>query len=139
MPTKSAKRAATSTNRVFFIFTALVYNAIVYKVVSVEPIIVELIKPISESTPNLFIISVATAIEALPEIGLRSASGKISAGIFNKFKIGITTPVNASIIPEALKTLIDKNNPKRVGNIFTTICKPSLAPSKKTSKTGCYR
>lgn len=37
--TKSAKRAATRTNRIFFTLTQLVYTAIVYKVVSVDPII----------------------------------------------------------------------------------------------------
>lgn len=51
IPAKSARRAAIKTNLVFLIFTALVYNAIVYKVVSVDPIIVEHINPINESTP----------------------------------------------------------------------------------------
>ena len=122
IPTKSARRAANNTNLVFFIFTALVYNAIVYKVVSVDPIIVELIKPIKESTPYLVIISVATAIEALPEIGRRRANGKISEGIFNKLRRGMAILIIASIIPEALKTLIDKKRPSSVGKILTTIC-----------------
>ena len=42
-----------------------------------------------ESTPYLFIISVATAIELLPEIGLISAKGNISVGKFIKFKNGV--------------------------------------------------
>ena len=91
IPTKSASKAAIKTNLVFLTFTALVYNAMVYKVVSVDPIIVELINPIKESTPKLFIISVATAIEALPEIGRSKAKGSISEGIFNKFKNFINT------------------------------------------------
>ena len=121
MPTKSAAKAAINTNLAFFILIALVYIAIVYKVVSVEPIIVEAIRPIKESTPKFCMISVATAIEALPDIGLSTAKGRISAGIFNKFNKGNIKFVTASIIPDALNILIDKNNPKSVGKIFTTI------------------
>lgn len=43
--TRSARRATTRTNRVFLTLTQLVYTAIVYKVVSVEPIIVDAISP----------------------------------------------------------------------------------------------
>lgn len=43
--TISAIRAASKTNLIFFILTVLVYIAMVYKVVSVEPIIVDAIKP----------------------------------------------------------------------------------------------
>ena len=121
MPTKSASNAAINTNLAFLIRIALVYIAIVYKVVSVEPIIVEEIKPTKESTPKFFIISVATAIEALPEIGLNKAKGKISEGIFNKFNNGNTKFEKASIIPDALKTLIARNKPKSVGKMLTTI------------------
>lgn len=104
IPTKSAKRAAYKTKRVFLILTVLVYNAIVYKVVSVEPMMVEAIKPIEESTPYFVIISVAIAIDALPEIGRRMANGKTSAGNFNTFKTGSKSCVMASMRPEALKT-----------------------------------
>ena len=138
IPTKSARRAANRINLVFLILTALVYKAIVYKVVSVEPIIVELINPIKESTPKLFIISVAIAIEALPEIGRRTARGSISAGTFNRLRIGRAKFVIASIIPEERRILIDKNKPNKVGKMFITICIPSLAPSKKISKTDCF-
>ena len=65
-PIKSPTNAASSTPLVFFIFTILVYIAIVYNVVSVEPIIVEAIIPILLSTPYCCIISVPIAIEALP-------------------------------------------------------------------------
>lgn len=51
IPTASAIKDATNTNRIFFIPTQLVYTAIVYSVVSVEPIIVEAIIPIKLSTP----------------------------------------------------------------------------------------
>ena len=40
------------------------------------------------STPKFFIISSATAVEALPEIGRTNISGKTSTGIFNKASIG---------------------------------------------------
>jgi len=42
---RSAISAHTRTKRIFLILTVLVYIAIVYKVVSVEPIIVEAIVP----------------------------------------------------------------------------------------------
>lgn len=51
IPTKSASSAAYKTKLVFFTLVTPVYNAIVYNVVSVEPIIVEAIRPIFESGP----------------------------------------------------------------------------------------
>ena len=54
-------------------------------------IIVDAIFPIIVSTPFAFIISVATAMEALPEIGLSIASGIICVGISNNFVIGAIT------------------------------------------------
>ena len=51
IPTKSANKAVQSTNLVFFTFIQLVYTAIVYNVVSVDPIIVDAISPILLSTP----------------------------------------------------------------------------------------
>ena len=66
IPTKSPINAAINTNLVFFIPTALEYIAIVYSVVSVDPIIVEAINPSILSTPYKFIISLPTAIDALP-------------------------------------------------------------------------
>ena len=107
-------------------------------VVSVEPIIVPAIKPINESTPNLDIISVATAIEALPDIGLSKARGSIWLGNLKKLNSGFKILVKKSIIPEALSKYIDKNNPNNVGKIFNIICIPSLEPCKKLSKTDCF-
>ena len=137
IPAKSASSAQINTKRVFLIPIQLVYSAMVYKVVSVEPIIVAAIKPIKESTPNFCIISVAIAVEALPDIGLSKANGKISGGIFNRLRNGVIEFVKASIIPDSLKTFIDKNSPSNVGKIFKTIFNPSFAPSKKTSNTDC--
>ena len=82
IPVTSAARDAINMFLVFFILTLLVYTAIVYKVVSVAPIITDAINPTIESTPLFFIISVATANEALPEIGLNNARGNISFGNF---------------------------------------------------------
>lgn len=45
IPIKSPINAASNTNLVFFTPTTLVYTAIVYSVVSVEPIIVDVINP----------------------------------------------------------------------------------------------
>jgi len=66
IPTKSPINDAIKTNLIFLIPTTLVYIAIVYNVVSVDPIIVEVIIPILLSTPYLFIMSLPTAIDALP-------------------------------------------------------------------------
>ena len=84
----SATSAAIITHLVFLIPTELVYIAIVYSVVSVEPIITDAINPMLLSTPYCVIISVATAIDALPDIGLNNANGIICAGIFIVFNIG---------------------------------------------------
>lgn len=40
------------------------------------------------STPEFFIISKATAVDALPEIGRMSINGNTSPGIFKIFKNG---------------------------------------------------
>ena len=77
MPIKSAVKEASKTNLVLFIFTLEEYTAIVYKVVSVAPMMTEAIIPSWLSTPQFFIISVAMAIELLPEIGRSKARGTI--------------------------------------------------------------
>ena len=59
-------KAATKIPLVYFILTTLEYIAIVYYVVSVDPMIVDTIIPILLSTPYCSIISVPIAIEALP-------------------------------------------------------------------------
>ena len=51
IPTVSPISAAIKIPLVFFIFTTLVYIAIVYNVVSVDPIMVDTIIPILLSTP----------------------------------------------------------------------------------------
>ena len=53
-----------------------------------------------------------------------------------KFRvIGVINFINKSNIPELLKAPMATNKPTNVGKIFITISIPSLAPSKKTSKT----
>lgn len=81
------------------------------------------------STPEIFIISNATAVEALPDIGLISIKGNISFGMLNKFKTGEQMFWNASKIPEFLRALIAKKRAISVGKIFITVSIPSLAPS----------
>lgn len=51
IPITSPANAAINIPLVFLILTQLVYTAMVYKVVSVDPIIVEAIIPIFVSTP----------------------------------------------------------------------------------------
>jgi len=87
-------------------------------VVSVDPIITDAINPIFESTPKFFIISVATAIDALPEIGLINANGNTSVGNWKNCKIGVSKLEIASIIPELLNAPIATNNPTKVGKIL---------------------
>ena len=89
--------------------------------VSVDPIIVDVINPILLSTPYVFIIFVAIASDALPEIGLNIASGITSLG---KPILDVIPDNNTVImfnIPELLSAPIAKNSPKRVGNIFITL------------------
>jgi len=81
------------------------------------------------STPKFFIISSATAVEALPEIGRTNISGKTSTGIFNKASIGESKLWKKSKIPEFLSALIAKNSAISVGNIFITVSIPSFAPN----------
>ena len=134
IPTTSAHNAAHNTNLLSLIFTLLVYTAIVYMVVSVEPIITDAISPILLSTPKLFIISVAIAIEPLPDIGLSIASGSISLGTLKVLNIGFIIFITKSIVPEFLSITIAKNNPTNVGKIFITISIPSFAPFRNKSK-----
>ena len=107
--------------------------AIVYKVVSVEPIMVEAIFPIKLSTPKVFIIFVAIAIEPLPEIGLNIARGIISGGKFKKFNIGEASFIIKSSTPELRRLLIATKSPINVGKILKVIFIPSLQPSRKVS------
>ncbi len=73
------------------------------------------------STPDVFIISKAIAVEALPEIGRISIRGKISEGIFNNPKKGEQAFSNKSKIPEFLRALIAKNKAIKVGKILITV------------------
>ena len=115
IPAKSASSAANKTNLVFFIPTHPVYTAIVYSVVSVDPIIVDVINPRKVSVPYFCIISTATPIEALPDIGLKSANGIISLGIFKISVTGEITFTIKSIIPEFLKAPTATKIPINVG------------------------
>jgi len=135
IPTMSPINAAPRIPLLFFIFTTLVYIAIVYRVVSVDPIIVDVINPTTLSTPYLVIISVPMAIEALPEIGLKIANGIISFGIPKLFKTGDIIFIKLSIIPELLKTPIATKSPISVGINPITIFIPSSAPSINKSNT----
>lgn len=116
----------------------LVYIAIVYIVVSVEPISVDAIFPIKLSTPQFFIISTAIAVDALPDIGLNIASGIISLGIPSKFVAGLIIFITMSIIPELLRAPIATNSPTKVGNIPITIFSPSFVPSINVSNMFCF-
>ena len=78
-------------------------------------------------------ISTATAIEALPEIGLNIASGKTWLGIFNKLVTGEIILIIKSIMPEFLNAPTAKKIPINVGKSLKTISIPSFAPSIKVS------
>ena len=93
--------------------------------VSVDPIMVEAISPMVLSTPHCEMMSVATAIEALPEMGLNMASGMISAGIFSMVRSGDRIFTIKSMRPDARNALMAKKIPIRVGKMLYTICNPS--------------
>ena len=84
---------------------------------------------ITLSTPKFFIISKATAVDALPEIGRIIIKGKISDGILNRFKKGDKLFFSKSKIPEVLSALIAKKSAISVGKMLITVFIPSLAPS----------
>ena len=131
----SAVNAAIKIPLVFFTFMQLVYMAIVYNVVSVDPIIVDAIIPSMVSTPQFFIMSVAIAIDPLPDTGLSNASGINSPGKFIRFSIGLAMCVIHSNIPDDLNAPIATNSPISVGNILNVVSIPSFAPTRNVSKT----
>lgn len=83
-------------------------------------------------------ISKATAVEALPEIGRISINGKTSFGIFKIARRGESILCIKSKRPEFLRALIAKNNPTNVGKIFITVSIPSFAPNQETIKHFCF-
>ena len=76
------------------------------------------------STPKFFIISKATAVEALPDIGRININGSICDGTFIKFKKGDNKFWKSSKIPEFLSALTAKNNAISVGKILITVFIP---------------
>ena len=80
-------------------------------------------------------MSVATASDALPDIGLNIASGITSLGNPTLFVKTDTALVIISNNPELLSTPTAKNIPNNVGKILITILIPSVAPSTKMSYT----
>ena len=74
-------------------------------------------------------------MEALPDIGLSNARGIISLGNLKNSTTGDNNPTINSIRPELLKAPTARKIPTKVGNNLNTISIPSLAPSKKVSKT----
>ena len=74
-------------------------------------------------------MSIATAVDALPEIGLINIRGKTSLGILRRLKAGDKRLPKRSNIPEFLRALIAKKSPTKVGKIFITVSIPSLAPN----------
>ena len=74
-------------------------------------------------------MSRATAVDALPEIGLINIRGNTSFGTFNILSNGEAIFWRSSKIPEFLSALIAKNKPTSVGNIFITVSIPSFEPN----------
>lgn len=77
----------------------------------------------------------ATAVAALPEIGLTRIRGNISIGIFTNCIIGDRHDAIKSKKPDSLRKLTAKKRPIRLGKILTTVVIPSFAPERKLSKT----
>ncbi len=78
------------------------------------------------------------AKEALPEIGLTSASGKISTGTLIKSNIGFKNDRIKSRNPLFIKRLIAKIIAIKVGNRLVIIEKLSLTPSMNVSYTSTF-
>ena len=78
-------------------------------------------------------MSVAIAIEALPDIGLKIARGKTSIGKLNKLIIGFIKLIIPSITPDVLNAPIATNKQRSVGNKLITVLTPFFAPSIKIS------
>lgn len=76
------------------------------------------------STPKVFIISKATAVEALPDIGLINIKGNTSDGILHAVRTGDRMFWNKFKIPEFLSALTARNKATNVGNILITVCIP---------------
>lgn len=81
------------------------------------------------STPKVFIISKATAVDALPEIGLTNIKGSNSEGILIIPRKGESNLSNKSKMPEDLRAFMARNKAIRVGKILTTVLIPSLEPN----------
>ena len=99
-----------------------------YRIVSEHPIIVAAIIDVSESGPCVLKRSVKKASEALPDNGLKIASGTTSVGRFIAFVIGEIKRVKNESTPELWKTEIAANSPIRLGIISNEIEMPSFAP-----------
>ena len=98
-------------------------------VVSVLPVIIEEIFPISESGPYVFIISFRSINEDDDEIGLKTAIGNIS---FGKMVILIWLIRSVRILL-LTKTVTAKIIENIEGKMFRDIERPSLTPSKNSS------
>ena len=74
-------------------------------------------------------ISNATAVEALPDMGRININGSNSEGILNILSIGERIDCIKSKIPDVLRLLTAKNRATNVGNIFITVDMPLFAPN----------
>ncbi len=114
------------------VLTAPKYTAMVYKVVSVAPIIIQAVLAAMESAGFFPSISSSTAKEPLPEIGRISISGVHSEGNPRKEVIGSSKCESPSAAPELLNIPIAVIISISVGQSSNAVIRFSLAPSAKT-------
>lgn len=90
--------------------------------------------PARLSAPTRSSSSTKEAVEALPEKGRVSKSGKSSAGTPIVFTTGESHRESRSIAPEAFSIATPTISAQRVGKRSTAVCNPCLAPARKDSK-----
>lgn len=112
---------------------AAVYIAMTYKVVSLDPIIVDAIFPTKLSGPCTFNVSLNNAKAPPPEIDLITPKGTTSAGILKTVKMGSNKFTKSVIAPEVLNKLTATTTASIVGNIFNIVDKDSETPPMKVS------
>ncbi len=90
--------------------------------------------PAKLSAPTRSNSSTKEAVEALPEKGRVSKSGKSSAGTPMALTMGESSFDSSSIAPDAFSIEIPTISAHSVGKRLTAVCNPSLAPTRKDSK-----
>ncbi len=93
------------------------------------------VRPASESAPQLFMMSAATAVAAPPLTGRRSARGTVSGGTPIYSITGSKSADSASNAPDARSMYTAGNSTINVGSISLSVVSPCAAPRQSAGKT----